>query len=119
MRLTATASFTPSANLGSFIESKIRPAVQVAMEQACTLVQDRAKALVPVDTGRLRESIDTQITSDALQITGIIAPHTEYAGFVEFGTHRQHAEPYMRPAIDETKDQVKDIFVSQLGASLA
>ena len=59
-------------------------------------VADLARAYVPVDTGRLRDSITagpTGVTSDV-----------EYAGFVEYGTSDMPAEPYMRPAAD-TVDQ--------------
>jgi HK97 gp10 family phage protein len=119
VRLTATATFTPSAELGSFIASKVQPAVRQAMERACLVVQDSAKRMCPVDTGRLRDSIDVQISEDALAITGIIAPHTEYAGFVEFGTSKMRAQPYMRPAIDGSQGDVKDIFVNALEAGIA
>ncbi len=60
-----------------------------------TLAEDvaaLARAYVPVDTGRLRDSITagpTGVTSDV-----------EYAGFVEYGTSDTPAEPYMRPAAD-------------------
>ncbi len=59
-------------------------------------VADLARAYVPVETGRLQESITagpTGVTTDV-----------EYAGFVEYGTSDMAAEPYMRPAAD-TVDQ--------------
>ena len=37
---------------------------------------------VPVDTGRLRESLGVRVESDRV----IIGPDTPYAGYVEFGT---------------------------------
>ncbi len=61
-----------------------------------------AQAYVPVDTGRLQESITagpTGVTSDV-----------EYAGFVEYGTSDTAAQPYMRPAAD-TVDQTRTLEV--------
>lgn len=118
MKLTATSTFIPSAELGNFIASTISPAVQRAVDRSVLVVQDRAKQLVPVDTGALRESIDTYVSADAQLITGIISPGRDYAGFVEFGTRFMKAQPYMRPAMDSTRDEVRDIFVSELGAAV-
>lgn len=109
MRLSAVASFT-SVDVGSWVQANVAPKVKSAMEQASILIMDTAKEIVPVDTGRLRDSIDYQITEDALQTTSIISPHTEYAEFVEFGTSRQPSQPFMRPAWDENQAQVFQIF---------
>ncbi len=109
MRLSATAT-TTSVDIGSWIQTNVTPKVRSAMVQASELVMDTAKSIVPVDTGRLRDSIDYQITEDAEQITSIISPHTEYAAFVEFGTSRQSPSPYMRPAWDMNQGQVFQIF---------
>jgi HK97 gp10 family phage protein len=118
MRLSATAT-TTSVDIGSWIQERVTPQVRAAAVQSAELVMDTAKAIVPVDTGRLRDSIDYQITEDALQITAIISPHTEYANRIEFGfigvdslgrTYNQAAQPYMRPAWDENQGQVFQIF---------
>lgn len=111
MRLSAVASFT-SVDVGSWIEANVTPKVKNAGERSAILLMDTAKSIVPVDTGRLRDSIDYQVTEDAQQITWIISPHTEYAEFVELGTYRQAAQPYMRPAWDENQAQVFQIFNS-------
>ena len=39
-------------------------------------------------------------------MAAIIAPHTDYAEHVEFGTSRMEAQPYMRPAIDEHEGEI-------------
>ncbi|MEM4406538.1 MAG: HK97 gp10 family phage protein [Candidatus Methanomethylicaceae archaeon] len=51
-----------------------------------------------VDTGRLKNSISCEFPSRA---KAIVAPHTHYAHFVEFGTRRMRAIPYMRPAVEK------------------
>ena len=61
-------------------------------------IEGQAKNRVPVDTGALKNSISTEFENNGL--TGIIAPHMEYATFVEFGTKRMSAQPYMIPAAE-------------------
>lgn len=53
-----------------------------------TLWLDRTiKVSTPVDTGRLRSSITSEITAE----TGKVGTNVEYAGFVEYGTKRMEA----------------------------
>lgn len=59
-------------------------------------VEARAKQLVPVRTGTLRRSIHTVISNNGM--TATIGPSVDYGLFVEMGTHRMPARPYMRPA---------------------
>lgn len=54
-----------------------------------------ARRLCPVDTGRLRDSIDYDVTGDTVRISAS-AP---YARFVEEGTSTQKAQPFLRPAL--------------------
>lgn len=61
-------------------------------------IEAHAKSIVPVDTGKLKNSISVEMPKETL---AIIAPHTEYAGYVEYGTRRQRAKPYMRPAAEK------------------
>ena len=54
-------------------------------------------------TGRLRDSINVELTDGGM--TAEVAPHMEYAAYVEFGTRFMDAQPYLKPAFDE---QIKD-----------
>ena len=64
-------------------------------------IEGYAKSVVHVDTGNLKNSIDVEFENDGL--TAIVAPHTEYAAFVEFGTRRMSAYPYMIPAAERNR----------------
>ena len=66
-----------------------------------TKLQRDAENNAPVDTGTLKRSITIEIEDDGL--TAVIAPHTEYAAYVEYGTRYMTAQPYMRPAYEEVK----------------
>lgn len=59
----------------------------------------KSKDQAPVDTGRLRSSISLEESRDSdgfLQL--VVGSNVDYAPFVEFGTERQAAQPYLRPA---------------------
>jgi HK97 gp10 family phage protein len=80
------------------IARQLPEAVGAIVRKAAFDVEANAKAVVPVDTGKLKNSITCEFPS---QTKAIIAPHTEYAGFVEYGTRKQRAQPYMRPAAEK------------------
>jgi len=64
-------------------------------------VQNRARELCPVDTGRLRSSIQHKPGRDQQGPFVDVGTNVEYAGYVEFGTRFQKAQPYLRPALAE------------------
>lgn len=64
-------------------------------------VQNRARELAPVDTGRLRSSITHKRGKDRLGPYVKVGTNVEYAPYVEFGTRYQRAQPFLRPAIAE------------------
>lgn len=106
-----------------------------AMGQACSLVERTAKQLAPIDTGDLRRSISSRIEEGGNEVVGIIYTPLEYAPYVEYGTglfaenggrdtpwHYQDAEgnwhttsgqkpqPYLRPALDRSREEIVKIF---------
>lgn len=62
-------------------------------------VEGGAKRRCPVDTGRLRASITHALERDAGGLVGTVGTDVEYAPFVELGTSRAQAQPYLRPAL--------------------
>jgi HK97 gp10 family phage protein len=63
------------------------------------MVQNNARRLCPVDTGRLRSSITATRGRDGRGPYVAIGTNVQYAPFVEFGTRHQRAQPYLRPAL--------------------
>ena len=55
-----------------------------------------AQASAPVDTGALRNSI----SADVGGMEAVIGPGVHYGGYVELGTSRMRAQPYLFPAAD-------------------
>lgn len=65
-------------------------------------VQTRAKRLCPVDTGRLRSSIQTTMPfRRGNNLVVSVGSNVNYARFVEEGTRYMKAKPYLRPALEQ------------------
>jgi HK97 gp10 family phage protein len=77
----------PDSVVGKFVARKI-------------IVVDRtAKRLAPVDTGRLRSSITWEIVVEGTWIVGRCGTNVHYAVYLEMGTRRMRARPFLRPAL--------------------
>jgi HK97 gp10 family phage protein len=62
-------------------------------------VAETARAICPVDTGALRDSIAAHM-ADGSEAEAEIIAEVPYAAFVEFGTSLMEAQPFLRPALD-------------------
>lgn len=52
-------------------------------------------------TGATKEKIDFEITDGGF--TAVVKAGTEYSGYVEKGTRKMNAQPFMKPAHDEVQ----------------
>lgn len=95
---------------------------------------DRATAKAPRDEGTLQESgyvatakksnyqkrlhhkREVRPKGEGVAVAAFSAPH---AHLVEFGTVKMAAQPYFRPAFDESKDNMADAAVIKLKEGLA
>lgn len=69
------------------------------LARAATRTTTAAKRLAPVDTGRLRASIAQEIGGDDDGLVARVGTNVEYAPYLEFGTSRMSARPFLRPAL--------------------
>ena len=76
-------------------------------------IEATAKVNAPVDTGNLESSI----TSDVDGLSAEIGPTAEYGGYVEYGTSKMHAQPYMGPATERHAPAFEDAL-GQIGAKI-
>lgn len=82
-----------------------------ALEKVGLVAEGYAKRLCPVDTGRLRNSITHAMEgSEAV----VIGTNVEYAPYVELGTSRQKAQPYLRPAAVDHVSEYRRIIEGEL-----
>lgn len=106
-----------------------------ALEKACLIVERTAKQTAPKIDGALRRSITSKVEGT----TGVVYTPLFYAPYVEYGTglfsihemggrkdvpwvyfdekkqeyittYGQHAQPYMRPALDSNREKIIEIL---------
>lgn len=65
-----------------------------------------------VRTGRLRNSLTHEVVTDENAV--YIGTNVEYAAFVEMGTQKMSARPYLRPAITNHTEEYKDLVEKAL-----
>ena len=80
---------------------RIREGTQLAVAQTALLIETDAKLLSPVDTGLNRAEIHTDIAPNGLSAAVIAG--TEYAVFLEFGSRRMAARPFLHPAYEKNR----------------
>lgn len=111
-------------------------ALKSALGRACALVERSAKQKAPKGNGELRRSITSEVREEGGDVVGVVYTPLEYAPYVEYGTglfaenggrqdvpwcykddegewhttSGQHPQPYMRPALNENREQIKRIL---------
>jgi len=80
---------------------RVAAADKVVEESAAHIVAGLAAAKAPVLTGELRASVGEE--------GGEVIADTDYAGYLEYGTRRQKAQPFLRPARDAAEPIVKTL----------
>lgn len=82
-------------------------AVPDGLDKCGLLVVRRAKQKAHVDTGNMRGLIAKERPSPAE--VDVVSP-AEYSIYQEMGTYKMAAHPFMRPALDESSDQIQEIL---------
>ena len=117
--------------------AEVRAALEQAKARALEIIggkiESYAKALVPVDTGALRNSITHAVDGDTVLAGSAIL----YAPYVELGTGKEYSpppewmennaprgagiisrsvkpRPYLRPAVENHLDEYKNIIENEL-----
>jgi HK97 gp10 family phage protein len=76
--------------------------LQKAVRKAALDIEREAKIAAPVDTGFLRASIHT-VTGLEQGMAADIPVGAEYGIYVEYGTHRNRAQPFLTPAVEKVR----------------
>lgn len=111
-----------------------------AMGKSCASVERNARQKAPKKTGDLRRSIKSKVEDSNTEVKGIIYTPLEYAPYVEYGTglfaenggredvpwrykddkgkwhstSGQEPQPFMRPALDENREEILRILKGAL-----
>ena len=100
MTTDGSAEFELIAQNLNHASREVMPKAREAMKKALGDIATGAKNRAPVDTGALRNSITTQTQGNRDYARGEVGPTVNYGGYVERGTSRMSAQPYLRPATD-------------------
>ncbi|MFC5268464.1 HK97-gp10 family putative phage morphogenesis protein [Kribbella qitaiheensis] len=77
--------------------AKVAKTAPLVVKKSVLDIEADAKINAPVDTGNLESSISSDIDG----LSGECGPTASYGGFVEGGTSRMAAQPYMGPAFEK------------------
>ncbi len=92
--------------LGATYLSGLPARLQAALRASAQLVATRARAKAPRRTGYLASSIHAG--------GGFVQVDAPYGVEVELGTHRQHPQPYLRPALIESLAEIRAAFIKEM-----
>lgn len=85
-----------------------------ALTKAAFLVEGAAKRFAPVDTGRLRASIQSEVKPTQ----AIVMPTVKYAIYVHEGTRYMRKRPFLKRGKDAVNTQINAIFKKEVGNAL-
>jgi HK97 gp10 family phage protein len=96
-------------------------ALKEAVMKGAEIVREDASRRAPRRTGKLSQSIiieSAEVEPDYVSVK--IGPNKEafYGRFVEMGTSKMPAKPFLRPAWDANKENVKKIISDELKGRL-
>ena len=96
MNFRAQSTFKP-ADLSRLMQ-RIVPQLVAAVQEGCAAVVEEAEAIVPVDSGDLKDSIHIKsVELVGNSVNGNVVADAGYAGFVEFGTGLRGVGTYPYP----------------------
>ena len=110
-------------DIDSFVADLTSAPFRVVMRASAVMsktmqdIKAGARALAPVDTGNLKSSITADVTGSRGTVRGEVGPTANYGRYVENGTSRQRAQPYLRPATDAALPGYESAM-AQLGADV-
>lgn len=110
------------------LEPKIaKKLVRQSLRKAAKPILAAARTKCPVDTGELKKSIKIRAMKRRKNSFGVLigtalkwfVGDAFYGAFVEFGTSKMSARPFMRPAFDEKKGEAEQILVQEIREGLS
>lgn len=90
--------------------------MQTAVRAAGLVIQNDAKVRAPKLTGNLARSIHTEDVSGRHAVE--VGTDVEYAAFVEYGTSRMRAQPYLGPAADGHDEEIEEAIGAVLDTAI-
>jgi HK97 gp10 family phage protein len=123
--------FTGDFSIFEKLKEATKKAVKDSLKKATLVAVSEAKKQCPVKTGRLRSSITFAISGEGgntarfkgeevtsikepaakdKEIVAAVGTDVKYAPYVEYGTDRQMAQPYLSPGLKIGRKKLRDFI---------
>lgn len=105
---------------GTTFNSRVKNALVKRLRAAAFVVEGEAKRSMRqrgpstpgtppgVQTGTLRSSVTTEV--NAAELTARVGTNLEYAPYLELGTRKMEARPFLQPALEKSRLRIQQIF---------
>lgn len=111
MKVTVTGTADLQRKLSRMSDNVKGRNLAAATLAGAMVIEQRAKELTPVRTGNLRRSIHSQLADSRPESASAkVGTNVEYSPYVEYGTRRMSARPYLRPALDEKRAEARRVI---------
>ena len=112
-------------NMEGLPDKSVKKVQIQAVRAGARITLKKMRSLVPVDTGDLKKSLAIQTPKGKVKsqtkaplVIGAREPQSHIAHFAEFGTLKQKARPFMRPAISQTFKSAIDKMAQTLDKAI-
>lgn len=100
------------------VRSASETAIRKALEEIGIEAEAHAKEIITekgaVDTGRLRNSITHAVGDHNGEPAVYIGTNVEYAPYIELGARGKPPRAYLKPAVEDFRDEYKEIIEDNL-----
>lgn len=100
-----------SSKVGAELEEAVKKALTLCGTEAQSYAKKYLTEKGAVDTGNLRNSVAYKVEDQTMAV----GTNVEYAPYIEYGTYKMAARPYLEPAIADNADKYRSIIRSTLG----
>lgn len=106
------------AKLGELLPNQMRATERSALRAGGALLRKRIQARAPVRTGHLKAK-GVFVSTRASGSEASVSVGVDYVGrFNELGTVHMAARPFMRPALDESQEDIVNAYGEQFKARI-
>lgn len=104
---------------GKEVEAKIQAIIQGVSREGAALIAKHTRQAIPWDTGVLATSVEVKksVFKDGgytVVVQGKGNYNKYYASFVELGSYKDEAKPFLRPSMHKNKRKIKRMFQDAL-----
>lgn len=98
------------------VKAEVEAATLKAVQEVFELdIKPEAAKGTPVLTGTNRRSIDTETTQTPTGVQAQIFTQSGYGGYLEVGTKKMEARPYILPAFNKFRSKLFDLLRGNIG----